>query len=122
MFQPRVTRGLLCSVISLGMLALPVGVLEDGWAAEKEKTVKKEASAAPSAPAKAAKSGAKLEQPRAVKSFPSAAIAAKAASCFGITPKIEKVTPDEVKPGDRVTITGHDFGASGCLRSVSFGP
>ncbi|TAJ07198.1 MAG: hypothetical protein EPO61_14625 [Nitrospirae bacterium] len=51
-----------------------------------------------------------------------AGIAAKAQACFGNTPKIEKVTPDEGKAGDTVTITGESFGAAGCLTAVSFGP
>ncbi|MGH7230640.1 MAG: IPT/TIG domain-containing protein [Nitrospiraceae bacterium] len=51
-----------------------------------------------------------------------AGIVAKSTACFGQAPKIEKVSPDEVKAGDKVTITGQDFGAAGCLSSVSFGP
>ncbi len=48
-------------------------------------------------------------------------LAAKGTACFGETPRIEQVKPDVVKPGDKVTITGVNFGAQGCLRSVSFG-
>jgi hypothetical protein len=51
-----------------------------------------------------------------------AGIVEKSQACFGQAPKIGKVTPDEVKAGDRVTITGTDFGSRGCLNSVSFGP
>nr|MBI3612763.1 IPT/TIG domain-containing protein [Nitrospirota bacterium] len=47
---------------------------------------------------------------------------AKAQACFGNTPKIETVKPDEGKAGDTVTITGASFGAAGCLTAVSFGP
>ena len=46
----------------------------------------------------------------------------KATACFGVTPKIEHVAPDEVTAGDTITITGKDFGAAGCLSSISFGP
>lgn len=42
--------------------------------------------------------------------------------CSGETPKIKKVTPDEGKPGDKVTITGENFGEPGCVNMVSFGP
>jgi hypothetical protein len=42
--------------------------------------------------------------------------------CSGETPKIKKVTPDEGKPGDKVTITGENFGDAGCVSVVSFGP
>jgi hypothetical protein len=47
---------------------------------------------------------------------------AKSRSCSGATPKIKKVTPDEGKTGDKVTITGENFGEPGCLSGVSFGP
>ncbi|MGQ0811723.1 MAG: IPT/TIG domain-containing protein [Nitrospiraceae bacterium] len=51
-----------------------------------------------------------------------AAEVAKATACFGDVPKIEKVSPDEGKAGDKVTITGKNFGVQGCLTGVSFGP
>jgi len=48
--------------------------------------------------------------------------AGKTNACFGMAPKIEKITPDEGKAGDSVTIKGVQFGPANCLRSVSFGP
>lgn len=36
-------------------------------------------------------------------------------------PKITKVTPDPVKPGQRITIKGSNFGTKACFRGVSFG-
>ena len=36
-------------------------------------------------------------------------------------PKIVKVTPDTVKPGDKVTIKGNHFGTKECFHNVSFG-
>jgi hypothetical protein len=54
--------------------------------------------------------------------FQTAETAGKATACFGTVPKIEKISPDEGKAGDKVTITGTNFGAVECLRSVSFGP
>lgn len=36
-------------------------------------------------------------------------------------PKITKVTPDSVKPGDRATIKGQNFGTRECFHGVSFG-
>jgi IPT/TIG domain len=51
-----------------------------------------------------------------------AGIVEKSQACFGQAPRIDKVTPDEAKAGDQVTITGTDFGSPGCLNSVSFGP
>lgn len=35
-------------------------------------------------------------------------------------PKVVKVDPDEVKPGDKVTITGENFGTKECFHGVSF--
>ncbi len=35
-------------------------------------------------------------------------------------PKITKVEPDEVKPGDRVTIKGENFGSKECFKGVAF--
>ena len=36
--------------------------------------------------------------------------------------KIKKITPDEGKTGEKVTITGEHFGEPGCISMVSFGP
>ena len=46
----------------------------------------------------------------------------KSPGCPSGTPKIKKVTPDEGKTGDKVTITGVNFGDTGCVSGVSFGP
>jgi hypothetical protein len=46
----------------------------------------------------------------------------KGLSCSGDAPKIKKVSPDEGKTGDKVTITGERFGGPGCISMVSFGP
>src|SRR5574341_2040715 len=35
-------------------------------------------------------------------------------------PRITKVEPDEVKPGDRVTIKGENFGTKECFHTVTF--
>jgi hypothetical protein len=51
-----------------------------------------------------------------------AGIVAKSKSCGGDPPKIEKVKPDEGKPGDKVLILGKNFGGPGCSPTVSFGP
>lgn len=65
--------------------------------------------------------GAKGSKARAGKAV-GGDLAAKGTACFGDTPRIEKVKPDVVKAGDKVTITGLNFGVPGCLTSVSFGP
>ncbi len=36
-------------------------------------------------------------------------------------PKITKVEPDPMKPGDKVTIKGENFGTKECFHGVSFG-
>jgi hypothetical protein len=36
-------------------------------------------------------------------------------------PKITKVMPDPMKPGDKVTITGENFGKKECFHGVFFG-
>ena len=54
--------------------------------------------------------------------FASAEAAGKAPSCFGEAPSLDKLTPDEGKAGDKITITGTKFGEAACLRGVSFGP
>ena len=66
---------------------------------------------------------AKATTPKADKhKFQSAETAGKGKACFGLAPKIEKLTPDEGKAGDTITINGAEFGSPDCLRSVSFGP
>jgi len=35
-------------------------------------------------------------------------------------PRIAKVEPDEVKPGDKVVITGENFGTKECFHTVTF--
>jgi len=46
----------------------------------------------------------------------------KAANCeTHLRPKITKVTPDTVKPGEKITIKGEHFQSKDCLQDVSFG-
>ena len=80
----------------------------DKKAAAKDKTQK-------SSPAAASKSS---PPPK----YTSAEKAASGQACFGETPKIDSVVPDEAKAGEKVTISGKNFGPAECLRSVSFGP
>ena len=54
--------------------------------------------------------------------YTSAETTAKAQACYGEAPKIESMMPDEGKAGDKVTISGRNFGPAECLRSRSFGP
>jgi hypothetical protein len=46
----------------------------------------------------------------------------KAPTCeTHLRPKITKVTPDPVKPGEKITIKGENFQSKDCLQDVSFG-
>jgi hypothetical protein len=102
--------GMLVGMVAVGFLCGNLGMTP---AAEPDTKAKKpKASQEP----KAAKP--KAEKPKSK----TAETAGKAQACFGVAPKIEKVSPDEGKVGDKVTITGTNFGAPECLRSVSFGP
>src|SRR5512132_1030956 len=40
---------------------------------------------------------------------------AKERVCSGVTPKIKKVSPDEGRTGDKITLTGENFGDAGCI-------
>lgn len=103
------TAPVLIAAIILSFLASDFAVT---FAADKDKAVKTP-KAAPEA-----KTSKPKEKPR----FQSAETAGKAKACFGVAPKIDKLTPDEGKPGDKVIIKGSQFGSPDCLRGVSFGP
>jgi IPT/TIG domain len=101
--------------LGAGLIALVLATSHPGhaFAADKPKPEKKPKV---STEAKAPKS--KTDKP----TFQTAEKAAKSKACFGEAPQIQKLTPDEGKAGDKVTITGAKFGSADCLRSVSFGP
>ena len=108
--------------IAFGVLALSLAAVSPAstWAAEpvkQEKKVQKPAKARASAPAPKA-TAPKVAAPK----FATAETAGNAPSCFGEAPTLDKLTPDEGKAGDKVTITGTSFGEAACLRGVSFGP
>ena len=112
---PRIT-------VAIGLLAICLATISPAgtWAAEpvkQEKKVKKPAKVRTSAPTPKT-TALKATAPK----FTTAETAGKAPSCFGEAPKLDKLTPDEGKAGDRVTITGTNFGEAACLRGVSFGP
>ena len=99
----------------IGVVALVLTASDPGQAlgADKENPGKK-----PRPAPEAKTSKPKADKPK----FQSAEKAGKVNACFGEAPKIEKLTPDEGKVGDKVTITGSKFGTADCLRGVSFGP
>lgn len=109
-------------IIAIGVLAIFLAAVSPAstWAAEpvkQEQKVKKPAKVRTSAPAP------KATVPKvAAQKFATAETAGNAPSCFGEAPKLDKLTPDEGKAGDKVTITGTSFGEAYCLRGVSFGP
>lgn len=103
------------TMVLLGVVALVLAASDPGQAlaADTEKPAKKP-KAAPEA---------KAPKPKADKpKYQTGEKAGKAKACFGEAPSITKLTPDEGKAGDKVTITGTKFGSADCLRSVSFGP
>lgn len=103
------------TITSIGVLALALaaGHAGDVFAADQAKPAKKPK----------ASSEAKAPKPKADKpTFQTAEKAAKGKACFGEAPQIAKLSPDEGKAGDKVTITGKNFGSADCLRGVSFGP
>lgn len=103
------------TMVLIGAVALVLAAGDPGQtlAADKDKPTKK-----PKATPEAKAAKPKADKPK----FKTAETASKAKACFGEAPKIEKLTPDEGKTGDKVTITGTKFGSADCLRGVSFGP
>jgi hypothetical protein len=56
-------------------------------------------------------------------SSPSSGKSPKGAMCdYRAHPIITTVMPDRVKPGQKITISGKNFGSKQCFHSVSFGP
>lgn len=108
-------RNLMGGVFLFVVLSLGIALSGPSYSAEPEK-----ATAKPK-PSAAAKPAAKKVTATQTK-YQSAETAGKAPTCFGMAPSIDKVSPDEGKAGDKVTITGTSFGNSDCLRSISFGP
>ena len=113
--------------VAIGVLALSLAAISsvNTWAAEpvkQEKKVKKPAKARASAPTPKTTDPNATAPKVAAPKFATAETAGNAPSCFGEAPKLDNLTPDEGKAGDRVTITGTNFGEAACLRGVSFGP
>jgi hypothetical protein len=106
-------RSAITVFVGAAALVLAANVAGTALAADKDKPAKK-----PKAAPQAKASTPKTDKPK----YQSAETAAKARACFGEAPKIENVTPDEGKAGEKVTITGTKFGSPDCLRGVSFGP
>ena len=108
-------RSLMGGVFLSAVLGLGIALSGPSHSAEPEKATGKPKPSAATKPA-----AKKATAPSA--KYQSAENAGKSMACFGMAPSIEKVSPDEGKAGDKVTITGTNFGNSDCLRSVSFGP
>jgi hypothetical protein len=101
-------------------IVVAIGVLTLGLAAitSAAEPIKQEEKAGKSAQRRT--STPALQAP--AKKFSTAEIAGNAPSCFGEAPTLNKLSPDQGKAGEKVTITGVNFGAAACLRGVSFGP
>ena len=104
-------------MVAVGILALSLAGITPVVSPAAE-PVKQEKKA--SKPAQGRTSAPTPQAP--AKKFATAEIAGKAPSCFGEAPILDKLTPDQGKAGEKVTITGANFGTAACLRGVSFGP
>lgn len=104
------------AMVGAGLIAVVLAFGHPGhaFAADKTNPEKKSKS---SSQAKAPKSKADKKP-----TFQTAEKAVQSNACFGEAPKIEKLSPDEGKAGDKITITGQRFGSRDCFRGVSFGP
>lgn len=65
-------------------------------------------------------SGFSLFETESIKGFDANKVAKDPVCDRNKRPKITKVEPDEVKPGDRVTVKGENFGTKECFHGVSF--
>ena len=109
--------------VAIGVLAICLAAISPAgtWAAEpvkQEKKAKQAKNAKQPARTHASAPAPKATAPK----FTTAETVGKADSCFGEAPTLDKLTPDEGKAGDRVIVTGTNFGEAACLRGVSFGP
>jgi hypothetical protein len=103
--------------VAIGVLAIFLAAISPAgtWAAEP---VKQEKKAKKSPQVRTSALAPKVTAPK----FATAETAGKAPSCFGEAPNLDKLTPDEGKAGDRVIVSGTNFGEAACIRGVSFGP
>ena len=99
-------------ILALGLAAITPVASSAAEPVKQEKKAGKPAQGRTSAPAPQAPT----------KKFATAEIAGKSPSCFGEAPTLNKLSPDQGKAGDKVTISGTNFGAAACMRGVSFGP
>lgn len=120
MQQPRYCQSLVCSTI-VGLLLLGSGASLSAAEEAGKGSANPAPQTKPLAKGKSQKAAAAPSKGPSPK-YASAETAAKAQACFGETPKIHSVKPDEGKPGDTVTVAGKGFGPAACLRSLSFGP
>jgi hypothetical protein len=100
------------AILALGLAAITPVVSSAAEPVKQEKKAGKPAQGRTSTPAPQVPA----------KTFSTAEIAGKAPACFGEAPTLNKLSPDQGKAGDKVTITGTNFGAAACMRGVSFGP
>lgn len=107
MIRAMRVMGILAVVAFAGQIGL-------AGAADEPKKEKK----AKGGPAAAAQPGGGIKATKAS----GAEKVAKSRACSGVAPTVSKVAPDEGKTGDKVTITGENFGDAGCVNGVSFGP
>ncbi|MGH7166636.1 MAG: IPT/TIG domain-containing protein [Nitrospiraceae bacterium] len=102
---------LLVLVFAVGLVVTPMGGI---WAKEKEEA-KKETQGS-----HVEGSGFSLFDTESIKGFDESKVKKDPVCDRSKLPKINKVEPDEAKPGDRVVIKGENFGTKECFHSVTF--
>ncbi len=94
---------LILGPLNLGSLGIPFDAV---WAEEEGSVVEG--------------SGFSLFDTKAIKGYDEEKVQADPVCDRTKRPRILKVEPDVVKPGDRVVIKGENFGTKECFRGVSF--
>lgn len=102
---------LLGLVVAVGLVVTPMG----GSRAEEKAGAKKETQGS-----HVEGSGFSLFDTESIKGVDESKIAKDPVCDRSKRPKINKVEPDEAKPGDRVVIKGENFGTKECFHSVTF--
>jgi IPT/TIG domain len=95
-------------LLAMTLATVPVG---PGWAAEQEKKDVGEDVEG---------SGYSLFDTESIKGFDESKVQKDPVCDHSKRPRILKVEPDEVKPGEKVVIRGENFGSKECIQSVTF--
>lgn len=113
------------AVVGLTVASLPVQSVWGQGAAPEGAAAGAQESQAPKAKAEEGSNvegaGYSLFDVPSIKGFDANKVQSAPICDPGRRPKVTKVDPDEVKPGDKVIIKGENFGPKECLQNVTFG-